>query len=77
VIQDASAEARNATAAATSSGSPAEIRLRARFDLEGSLERMRLFVALALWTAAEGQGRLMPVGPLRRPAPSQRRTAAM
>lgn len=45
------------------------------FDIEQSLGRMRLFVALALWTTAERQGRLMPVGSLRGAPPRQRRTA--
>ncbi|KRF28428.1 helix-turn-helix domain-containing protein [Phycicoccus sp. Soil802] len=39
------------------------------FGIDDSLGRLRLFVALALWTAAERQGRLMPLGSLRSPTP--------
>jgi hypothetical protein len=36
---------------------------------------MRLFVALALWTTAERQGRLMPVGALPGTSPRHPTTA--
>lgn len=46
------------------------------YDIESSLGRQRLFMALALWTTAERRGRLVPGGSLRRPKDRRPRAGA-
>ena len=45
------------------------------YDIDSSLGRQRVFVALALWTTAERRGRLVPGGSLRRPTDRRPRAA--